>query len=158
MATFAKTSFNTSTYASFRPTYPKQLFDFIFKYHEQSRGARWDTALDLGCGTGQATTELIPFKRVVGVDPSKKMIEVATRSAQEENEGTGGVSRFEYVQSDAENLAFLEDGSVDLIVSAQAVHWFDWNKMWPETARVLRKGGSAALWVRLTLPLHYLVR
>lgn len=52
MATFAKTSFNTAIYATFRPTYPRQLFDFIFQHHERTHGARWDTAVDLGCGTG----------------------------------------------------------------------------------------------------------
>ena len=35
-----------------RPTYPRQLFDYIFQQHERTPGARWDTALDLGCGTG----------------------------------------------------------------------------------------------------------
>lgn len=32
--------------------------------------------------------------------------------------------------------------------TAQACHWFDWNRMWPEAKRVLRKGGSVAFWVR----------
>jgi hypothetical protein len=36
-------------------------------------------------------------------------------------------------------------------VVAQACHWFDWNKMWPELARVLRKDGSAAFWVRIPI-------
>jgi len=34
---------------------------------------------------------------------------------------------------------------------AQAAHWFDWSKMWPEVARILRKSGSAAFWVCYTL-------
>ena len=52
MATFSKTTFDSARYASFRPTYPRQLFDAAFRYHEQTRGARWDLAVDLGCGTG----------------------------------------------------------------------------------------------------------
>jgi hypothetical protein len=52
MATFAKTTFDSARYALFRPTYPRQLFDAAFRYHEQSPGARWDLAVDLGCGTG----------------------------------------------------------------------------------------------------------
>src|ERR1700722_4983386 len=40
--------------------------------------------------------------------------------------------------------------------SAQAAHWFDWTKFWPECARVLRKGGSAAFWVRFLPFLPYL--
>lgn len=68
---------------------------------------------------GQATTELTPFKRVVGVDPSAKMIESARQSAATDAQSTNSanVNQFEFVQADAEKLSFLEDGSVDLIVS-----------------------------------------
>jgi SAM-dependent methyltransferase len=119
------------------------LYDFIFQYHERNEDARWDRAVDLGCGTGQATVELTPFKRVTGVDPSSKMIEVAQDILERKLLST---SQFEYVNGSAENLSFLEDSSVDLVISAQASHWFDWNKIWPELARVLRKNGSAAFW------------
>ncbi|KAG2095892.1 S-adenosyl-L-methionine-dependent methyltransferase [Suillus discolor] len=143
MATFAKSSFNSAIYATFRPTYPRSLFDFIFRYHERNNSARWNRAVDLGCGTGQATVELTPFKRVTGVDPSSKMIEVAQGTLKSTPESTG---QYEYIQASAENLTFLEDSSVDLVISAQACHWFDWNKIWPEVARVLRKNGSVAFW------------
>ncbi|KAL0959060.1 hypothetical protein HGRIS_014360 [Hohenbuehelia grisea] len=150
MATFAKQTFNTSTYASFRPTYPRQLFDYIFKFHEQGPASgsasrsRWDLAVDLGCGTGQATIELSPFKRVIGVDPSQKMIEGAR--AHVESLGLQSSNRFEFVQGPAEDLGFLQDGSVDLLVAAQAAHWFDWQRAWTEHARVLRPGGTSAFW------------
>ncbi|KAG1796066.1 S-adenosyl-L-methionine-dependent methyltransferase [Suillus plorans] len=144
MATFANSSFDTSIYATSRPTYPRSLFDFIFQYHERNKGARWDRAVDLGCGTGQATVELTPFKRVTGVDPSSKMIEVAQGILKSIPESTG---QYEYIQASAESLTFLENSSVDLVIAAQACHWFDWNKMWPELARVLRKNGSAAFWI-----------
>jgi len=52
MTTFAGTTFDSARYALFRPTYPRQLFDAAFRYHGQARGARWDLAVDLGCGTG----------------------------------------------------------------------------------------------------------
>ncbi|KAH9940655.1 S-adenosyl-L-methionine-dependent methyltransferase [Amylocystis lapponica] len=142
MATFAKTTFDAARYASARPTYPRQLFDFVFQNHESAPGARWDTAIDLGCGTGQATVELMPFKNITGVDPSAGMIEKATQGMQE----LGLADRVRFVQSAAESLAFVQDGSVDLIVSAQAAHWFDWTKLWPEAGRVLRSGGTLAVW------------
>ncbi|EGN94512.1 hypothetical protein SERLA73DRAFT_188454 [Serpula lacrymans var. lacrymans S7.3] len=144
MATFGKATFDAAIYASFRPTYPRSLFDFIFRYHEGAKGARWDRAVDLGCGTGQATVELTPFKKVTGVDPSAGMIASAREALEAQHISTG---QFDYVQSGAEKLGFLEDGSVDLMIAAQAGHWFDWSKMWPEAARVLRKGGSAAFWI-----------
>ncbi|KAJ7247623.1 hypothetical protein B0H12DRAFT_1124752 [Mycena haematopus] len=52
-----------------------------------------------------------------------------------------------FVQSPAENLGFLEDQSVDMVVTAQAAHWFDWHRLWPELSRVLRHGGTVAFWV-----------
>lgn len=58
MATFANTTYNAARYAAIRPTYPKQLFDSIFRYHERGQNARWVTAVDLGCGTGML---LFPF-------------------------------------------------------------------------------------------------
>lgn len=98
MSTFAKSSFDAAVYAASRPTYPKALFQLIFNYHEKGAVAlpgnssastpnqgpqsstlrpRWNTAVDLGCGTGQATTELSPFKTVIGVEPSKGMVQKA---------------------------------------------------------------------------------
>lgn len=52
MATFGKTNFNTAVYAASRPTYPQALYDFIFDFHKQSPDAKFDRAVDLGCGTG----------------------------------------------------------------------------------------------------------
>ncbi|KLO18265.1 hypothetical protein SCHPADRAFT_820169 [Schizopora paradoxa] len=161
MATFSKVGFSVDKYAIARPTYPRQLFDSIFRYHElgpQGENAapmegkpRWDVAVDLGCGTGQATVELHPFKRIVGVDPSQKMLESARKYADTfvSEEGKSNPSegnQFGFVQSAAEELGFLKDGSVDLVVSAQAAHWFDWNRLWPELSRVLRKNATVAFW------------
>ncbi|KAI5117619.1 hypothetical protein M0805_001219 [Coniferiporia weirii] len=182
MATFSKAAFDTAKYAAARPTYPRQLFDFVFRFHEHgstntgpgaipsptdggNTGAlrtrervRWDTALDLGCGTGQATPELHPFRRVIGVDPSAKMLVGARQhladvlgSSHSESPSPNpsqsqSQGQYEFVQSPAERLSFLEDGSVDLVVSAQAAHWFDWTALWPELARVLRTNGTVAFW------------
>lgn len=68
MATFAKPAFNAVSYAAYRPTYPRALYDFVYAYHEKTVSASdgpglssaaavaapsWDMALDLGCGTGE---------------------------------------------------------------------------------------------------------
>ncbi|KAB5595927.1 Trans-aconitate 3-methyltransferase [Ceratobasidium theobromae] len=143
MATFAKSSFNAASYASFRPTYPSSLFSFIYAYHAQSGRAGWEKVVDLGCGTGQATLEIAnQFKQTVGCDPSKGMIENAQLSAQQ--------SKLEqkptFVVSSAENLSFLEDNSVDMAIAAQAAHWFDYKTLFPELGRVLKPGGTVAFW------------
>ncbi|KAG7095001.1 hypothetical protein E1B28_005795 [Marasmius oreades] len=164
MATFAKTTFDASVYAASRPTYPKALFELIFNYHQnvtslptkslpqiapQGR-ARFDTAVDLGCGTGQATVALTPFRKVIGVEPSAGMIANAKNRLQERhgvNETSSVFSQFDFVQSSAEELGFLDDESVDLVIAAQAAHWFNWNALWPELSRVLKPYGTVAFWV-----------
>ena len=62
--------------------------------------------------------ELTPFKRVIGVDPSAKMIESA-REMTALSTNSVNVNQFEYFQSSAESLLFLEDESVDLVVSGE---------------------------------------
>ncbi|KAF8235682.1 hypothetical protein L208DRAFT_1391973 [Tricholoma matsutake] len=138
MATFAKSTFNAAIYSSFRPTYPKELFNDIFDYHRTAKNAKWDLAVDLGCGTDR----LSPFEKIVGVDPSLPMI----RAAREEN--NKAKKHIDFVQGNAEDLkGIIADNSVDMLVSAQASHWFDWEKVWPEAKRILRSGGTAAFWI-----------
>ena len=41
----------------------------------------------------------------------------------------------------------LPDGSVDVVLAAQSMHWFEVDRAWPEIARVLAPGGVlAGLW------------
>lgn len=143
MATFAKATFNAASYASFRPTYPKSLFDFIYGYHAQSRRAGWEKVVDLGCGTGQATLVVADkFTEAVGCDPSSGMVENARLAAEQSD-----VARKpKFVVSSAESLGFLENSSVDMAIAAQAAHWFNYESLFPELARVLKPGGTVALW------------
>lgn len=173
MATFSKTTFDTLSYASSRPTYPRSLYNYIFDFHRDrdrcssqclktgvNANARWERAVDLGCGTGQATFELTPFIHVIGVDPSENMILSAREAMKKRQLQVDGASdacsqpplqnrrrTIEFVQSPAESLDFIADESVDLIIAAQSCHWFDWSRVWPQFARILRKGGTAATWV-----------
>jgi len=157
MSTFAKATFNASSYSASRPTYPSQLFEYIFSFHRRgskSNKAQWERAVDIGCGTGQATIHLRPFREVIGVDPSLGMLEkarvhVATSDDGKGHERDSKLPKYGFVQGSGEDLsnAIPENESVDLLVAAQAAHWFDWSKVWPETHRVLRRGGTAAFWV-----------
>lgn len=149
MSTFARTGFNASAYSASRPNYPSKLFEYIFNYHKHSGSARWERAVDLGCGTGQATPHLSPFHEVIGIDPSEGMLQRArTYVTSLDIAPSGKEERFKFLKGSAEDLQLtVEDGSVDLLIAAQSGHWFDWSKVWPETQRVLRKGGTAAYWV-----------
>lgn len=52
----------------------------------------------------------------------------------------------EYREATAEHSPFLGDGSVDMVVAGQAAHWFNYEKLFPELKRVVRKGGTLAFW------------
>jgi len=51
-----------------------------------------------------------------------------------------------FKQASAEDLSFIEDGALDMVVAGQAAHWFDYAKVWPELGKKMRKGGTLAFW------------
>lgn len=160
MATFSKTTFDAAAYLAFRPSYPKWVSDKVLAYHFRSRSpsnAGSSLALDLGCGPGISTLSLLPhFDRVIGLDPSSKMVDAAitpttpnlpSHLIPSASDGAKGrLGAIEYKQGYSEELGFLEDASVDLVTSGQAAHWFDYPKFWKELTRVVRPGGSVCLY------------
>ena len=66
-------------YANSRPRYPQQLRDVIIKYLQDGGGGT-HLALDVGCGNGQGTIELIHyFENVIGCDVSDAQIKAAPK-------------------------------------------------------------------------------
>ncbi|GKT45337.1 trans-aconitate decarboxylase 1 [Colletotrichum spaethianum] len=109
----------------------------VLAYHNPS--SKNGTALDLGCGHGLIARELAPhFGRVIAIDPSAGMVKQAADSTQD--------PKITFRQASSEDLSFVEDKSVDLVVAGQAAHWFNYAKVWPELARVVRSGGTLAFW------------
>jgi len=143
-AAFADPKFDAANYKAYRLTYPPELYERIFQYHTQEgKSAGWERCVDLGCGTGQNTTTIAKhFKETYGVDASESMITVAK---QDQVPGSKAESII-YITSVAESLPFLEDGSVDMVTSSEAAHWFNYEKLWPEVARVLKPNGTVAFW------------
>jgi len=122
-------SAHANQYAQFRPTYPPELFEFIYK-HVRHFDAAWDS----GTGSGQAARELSKkFKKVFATDISAKQIEKAYLA---EN----------IFYSIANEHSSLADHSVDLITVAQAAHWFDMEVFSREVERVLKRDGMIAIW------------
>jgi SAM-dependent methyltransferase len=115
-------------YAKFRPRYPRELFEYLGNI-ASSRQFAWDC----GTGNGQAAVGLASmFDHVVATDASEKQIANA-----EPHE------RVEYRVVAAENSG-IKSATVDLIMVAQALHWFDLNHFYTEARRVLKPNGVVA--------------
>jgi SAM-dependent methyltransferase len=124
-------------YVKYRPGYPDQLIPFLtdeLGLHES------DVVADIGSGTGLLTRLLLDIgNRVFGVEPNEEM----RRAAESLLRARG---RFVSVDGSAEATT-LADDSVDVVVAAQAFHWFDRNAARHEFERILRPGGwVAVLW------------
>lgn len=94
--------------------------------------------VDLGCGTGiSAALFLDEGYSVVGVEPNAEMGKAA-------EERLGAHERFRLVAGTAEHTT-LPEASCDLVVAAQAFHWFDPGPTRAEMKRVLAADGAVAL-------------
>jgi SAM-dependent methyltransferase len=121
---------HANAYAKYRPDYPAELFAYLATVTPQK-----EVALDCATGSGQAALGLAEhFSLVVASDGSVSQLQNAERHP-----------KVAYVANLAEQPA-LRDRTVDLVVAAQAAHWFDHERFYPEVKRVLKSGGALALW------------
>ncbi|MBI4055992.1 MAG: methyltransferase domain-containing protein [Elusimicrobia bacterium] len=127
---FTKTA---ELYHKHRPTYPSKAIKWILKICEVKTPA---TVVDVGCGTGISTRLFVREGfRVIGVDPNEDMLAHACQA--------GGA---EYRCGDSSNTG-LPEGCANLIVVAQAFHWFDIRSTFREFKRILKpQGWCAAFW------------
>jgi SAM-dependent methyltransferase len=123
-------SSHAKLYASFRPSYPEALYDFLLM-HVKERGTAWDCAT----GNGQAAGILAKyFRKVHATDISEKQLKEAVRA-----------DNIYYEVSAAEKTTF-PDHDFDLITVAQALHWFDVANFYQEVKRVGKPGALLAVW------------
>lgn len=115
-------------YARSRPGFPAEAVRWLV-------GSRRATVLELGAGTGKLTAELLRQGHdVIATEPAGPMAAQLVRQTSPR-----GVLRCV-----AEQVP-VADSSIDVVVAAQAFHWFDHARALPEVARVLRPGGVLAL-------------
>ena len=133
----------------FGPSIFEPWTDVLLEYAEPRRGER---VLDLACATGIVARRAAPMVgdegRVVGVDISPEMLEVARRMS-----GSEGVE-VEWREGDAARLD-LPDGAFDLVMCQQGLQFFsDPSRALGEAARVLAGCGRLVLNVWQPLERH----
>jgi SAM-dependent methyltransferase len=117
-------SSHAAAYSRYRPDYPKELFEYI-----SSVVSVKEHAWDCGTGNGQAAIELVRFfEKVYATDISQKQIDEAVKA-----------NNIFYSVQAAESTRFKSD-FFDLIVTAQAIHWFDFDSFYAEVLRTARSG------------------
>lgn len=119
---------HASLYASFRPTYPTALFDYIDQFVPKK-----DRAWDCATGNGQIAQHLATrYTEVIATDISKKQLANAYLA-----------NNIHYQICPAEKTS-LPSQHVNLITVGQALHWFDREAFFSEAKRVLAPGGILA--------------
>ncbi len=117
-----------------RPPYPPELFDILM-------GLVLDESpvvLDLGCGTGDISRYLAPrVRRIDAVDPSEAMIALGQALPG------GQHPHLNWIVSTAEDWRYPETYS--LVVTAESLHWMDWDIVLPRIQRCLAAEGQLAI-------------
>ena len=139
-----RSSFNedAANYDRWRPGYPDELFEEVLRYSGIGPGKR---ALEIGIGTGQATGPILKTGcAVTAVELGGNLAAYAKEKFRE------------YPNFAVRNLPFEEfqepAGSFDLIYSATAFHWIPEETGFPKAFRLLKSGGTLALWWNRPLP------
>ena len=134
-------------YLKYRPDYPETAIAAIIRICKLTNNS---VVADIGAGTGKFTRSLLQHEmQVFAVEPNQTM-----RQSAEEllTKFTG----FHSQPGTAEHTG-LAGCSVDLVVAAQAFHWFSSVRTLEEFSRILKPDGWLGLiWNRRTMtePFH----
>jgi SAM-dependent methyltransferase len=127
-----------SNYIKYRPGYPDEVISYLAKECELELN---DKIADIGSGTGIFSAILLANGYTVyGVEPNEDMRLAAENLFKANNS-------FISIDGTAENTT-LQPHSIDLVVCAQAFHWFDPDKTRTEFKRILKDDNKyvALIW------------
>jgi len=124
-----------ANYVKYRPGYPPEVIDYL---EEQCQLTLESVIADIGAGTGIFTKLLLDRGyKVFAIEPNDPMREEADRQL--------GYSERYHSMVGSANQTGLTDESIDLIVCAQAFHWFNTAETKTEFQRILKPDGYVAL-------------
>lgn len=116
-------------YARYRPQYPQALYEWLY-LQLKGRSCAWDCAT----GNGQVAVQLARhFEQVYATDISAAQLKEAPQLAN-----------IQYSVQPAEGTSF-PDQSFDLITTAQAIHWFNFENFYAEVRRTAKPGAILAV-------------
>ncbi len=114
-----------------RPKLPQKAIEIIKKYINRNI----ELIVDIGCGTGNSTEVCTDFaKRVIGIEPSKDMLNRAKGKENEKLKFKEGLG----------NDTGLDSNIADIVICSQAFHWMEPTSTIYEISRILKKGGVFA--------------
>lgn len=128
----------SETYAKKRPRYPKEWFSML-----AGLTAGHQRAWDAGCGSGQAAISMAEhYESVLATDVSEGQIRHAIAHPKVRYLHTP-----EHLSEDELVALVGGENSLDLIVVATSIHWFDIPLFYAVVNRALKKpGGLLAVW------------
>lgn len=122
-------SSNSENYKKYRPQYPQEVYEFI-----KSNLNSFESAWDCGTGSGQVAGDISKFfEEVKATDISENQLKNAVKK-----------SNIDYSIQPAEETYFKNE-QFDLIISAQAVHWFEFKSFYAEVKRCLKPHGKIVI-------------
>jgi SAM-dependent methyltransferase len=118
-----------------RPGYPRELVEEACALGGLGPG---DLVLEIGCGSGQLTRDLLAFGLdVVAVEPGAQLLSLAAGNLEGVGEVTFVNARFEDAQ--------LPSRRFRAVFAASSFHWIDPEVSWAKVADLLASGGMFAL-------------
>ncbi|MBU5440050.1 class I SAM-dependent methyltransferase [Tissierella sp. MSJ-40] len=128
-------SSRVQNYVKYRPSYPNDIISYL----EESIGLNEKLIIaDIGSGTGISTKLFLDNGNTVySVEPNQDMRQAAENLLK-------SYSNVHFIDGSSESTK-LQSESIDIIIAAQAFHWFNPEPTKKEFLRILKANGTVVL-------------